>query len=257
MNNDHKQNCVSFNQSASVEQCSNVPVSPIIAPPGRRIIKVPVTLAELTVRTNMVANIHFPDPVLEIKDIKKRVKIVQCRLLLPPAPSPVFSTGDFQLHLRGFVRKNIQYATPCPDSTGSCVSSDIRSLTTDIPFECVTVIPATSFISPPLLPILNTRNEFDFLRVQELGQGFPEKDQLLSSDLSQFHQESTQFYNELPFCELISSRILEWDEATDRQPLPNHAPFEEGSFQNAVEKMFLEFTIKVLQTQQVAVTAIT
>ena len=79
------------------------------------------------------------------------------------------------------------------------MSSVIKSLTTDIPFECVVTIPANEFISPPQLPVLNTREEFDFLRSQDLGQGFPEKDHLLSSDLSQFHQTSTQFYNELPF----------------------------------------------------------
>ncbi len=93
-------------------------------------------------------------------------------------------------------------------------------------------------------------------RSQELGHGFPEKDHLLSSDLSQFHQDSTQFYNELPFCELISSQIIEWDEAVDRQPLHGNAPFEEGYFHRIVEKIFLQFTIKILQNQQVAVTVI-
>ena len=55
------------------------------------------------------------------------------------------------------------------------------------------------------------------LFLRPLPSGFPEKDELLSSDLSQFHQESAQFYNELPFCELIASKIIEWDEAIDRR----------------------------------------
>ena len=93
-----------------------------------------------------------------------------------------------------------------------------------------------NFVSPPQRPVLNTRAEFDFFRSQELGHGFPEKDHLLSSDLSQFHQDSTQFYNELPFCELISSQIIEWDEAIDRQPLHGNAPFEEGYFQQNCRK---------------------
>ena len=110
------------------------------------------------------------------------------------------------------------------------------------------------FISPPQRPVLNARSEFDFFRAQNLGHGFPEKDQLLSSDLSQFHQQSTQFYNELPFCELISSTITEWDEAVDRKPLHGNAPFEEGYFHRIVEKIFLQFTIKILQNQQARVT---
>ena len=162
-----------------------------------------------------------------------------------------FALEDGHLFLKGFVRKNIQYASPTHlSSDDSCVSSSLKSLTTDIPFECVVTIPTNCFISPPQRPVLNTRAEFDFFRSQNLGHGFPEKDHLLSSDLSQFHQASTQFYNELPFCELISSKIIEWDEAVDRKPLHGNAPFEEGYFHRIVEKVFLQFTIKILQNQQ-------
>ncbi|WP_433744446.1 CsxC family protein [Falsibacillus pallidus] len=257
----HDPHCVDVNVTASVGECENVTVDPILTNAGPRIVRVPVTLAEIKVRSNLVADIHFPDPVLEIKDIKKRVKVVQCRLLLPgvPAGTDPFSAAvypDLRLFLKGFVRKNIQYATPCPHSSEYCVSSEIRSLTVDVPFECVTTITAAEFISRPQLPFNNSRSEFDFFRAQELGHGYPEKDQLLSSDLSQFHQVSTQYYNQIPYCELLSSSIIEWDEATDRVPLPNHKPFEEGTFRTLKEKMFLEFTLKVLQNQQVNVTAL-
>ncbi|EIJ81306.1 hypothetical protein PB1_00125 [Bacillus methanolicus PB1] len=254
--------CIDVNESATIGECESFSTGgPPTTPAGLRILRVPVTLAERVVNTSIVANINFPEPVLEIKDIKKRVKVVQCRLLTPGIPATsddLFPAIDLQLFLKGFVRKNIQYATPCPDSSDSCVSSDIRSLTVDIPWECVTTIPASDFVSPftpPQLPILNTRDEFDFFRTQDLGKGFPEKDQLLSSDLSQFHQVSTQFYNQLPFCELISSRIVEFDEAVDREPLPNHGPFEEGTFTRIVEKIFLQFVVKVMQNQQVRVRA--
>ena len=251
--------CVDVNVSAHIGECQSTPVTNIITTPapetGARIFRLPVTLAELTVDTNLVANITFPEPVLEIKDIKKRVKIIQCRLLTPSVSSTediftIPATG-FRLFLKGFVRKNIQYATPCPDVKGDCVASEIHSLTVDVPFECVTTLLEGDFISPPQLPLENTRIEHDFFRQQDLGHGFPEKDHLLSSDLSQFHQTSTQFYNQLPFCELISSNIVEWDEAVDRNPLPGHAPFEEGTFHKIVEKMFLQFTVKILQNQQV------
>lgn len=104
------------------------------------------------------------------------------------------------------------------------------------------------------MPTPNTREEFDFFRAQNLGHGYPEKDQMLSSDLSQFHQVSTQFYNQIPFCELVSSSIVQWDEAVDRYPLPHNAPFEEGTFQNIVEKTFLQFRVRVYQNQQVDIT---
>ncbi|WP_442599213.1 CsxC family protein [Neobacillus sp. D3-1R] len=215
---------------------------------GKIVTKVPVVLAELTLQANVDTNITFPEPVLEIKDIKKRLKITQCRLLLPTN----------KLFIKGFVRKNIQYATPSTDISGSTttsVSSDLHSLTVDIPFQTITEI--KKFISCPVMPEMNKRKEFDFFVSKPLPSGYPEKDELLTSDLSQFHQESSQFYNELPFCELISSRIIEWDEAVDRQPIPDCAPLDEGFFTTIEEKMVIDFTIKVLQNQQIRVTSTT
>lgn len=259
--------CIDFNESATIGECANTPATPVVVPGGEtRTIRVPVQLATVTVTTNLVANIHFPEPVMEIKDIKKRLEIVQCRLITPSVTDPADSfseNGIFPLILKGFVRKNIQYATPSADcncngphhNSGSCVSSDIKSLTVRVPFECVTQV---SLTAPVQLPVSGARREFDFFRAQNLGMGFPEKDQFLSSDLSQFHQESTQFYNQLPFCELLSSRIVEWDESTNRSTdLFGNGPVGEGLFDRLVEKMMLNFTIKVLQNQQLAVVTAT
>jgi hypothetical protein len=261
MTKDHhgSKGCVNVNQSASLEQCDNVTVNPPLVDAGPTIVQLPITLAEIRVTSNLVANIHFPDPVLEIKDIKKRVKIVQCRLLLGGNTVDVATgllTRPVPLFIKGFIRKNIQYATPCPHAKSDCVSSEMRSLTVDVPFECVTNILPDQFFTNPIIPDFNTRNEFDFFRAQKLGHGFPEKDELLSSDLSQFHQVSEQFYNQLPYCELISSRIVQWDESIDRYPLPGNGPFEEGTFETIVEKSMLDFTIKVLQKQQVRIQAL-
>lgn len=215
---------------------------------GKIVTKVPVVLAELLLQINVDAIIEFPEPVLEIKDIKKQVKLTQCRLLLPTN----------KLFIKGFVRKNIQYASPSKDiepSTKTTIASDIHSFTADIPFQCITEI--KKFITPPVMPETNNRSEFDFLLSKPLPSGHPEKDEYQSKDLSQFHQESTQFYNELPFCELISSKIIEWDEAIDRKPLPNASPLGEGFFTKVEEKMVLDICLKVLQKQQVRVTSTT
>jgi hypothetical protein len=215
---------------------------------GKIIAKVPVVLAELTLQVNVDAFLTFPEPVLEIKDIKKHIKLTQCRLLLPTN----------KLFVKGFVRKNIQYASPCREienNTRGSIASDLHSYTVDIPFQCVTEI--KDFLTKPVMPELNTRNEFDFFVAKPLPSGFPEKDELLSNDLSQFHQESSQFYNELPFCELISSKIIEWDEAVDRVPLTDSAPIGEGMFTKVEEKMVIDLTLKVLQNQQIRVSSTT
>ncbi|WP_442599214.1 CsxC family protein [Neobacillus sp. D3-1R] len=262
-NNCQDNNCVDFGQSAGVDACCSSQVNPVTQPgnpvTGQAVLRVPVTLAERRVSTVLSTHINFPDSVLEIKDIKKRVKIVQCSLMLQPVtcPEDAYNLADATLVIKGFVRKNIQYATPTSDISADCVSSTLRSLTTDVPFECMTIIPASAFLSRPQRPVLNARAEFDFFRSQSLGVGFPEKDQLLSSDLSQFHQTSTAYYNQLPFCEILSHNILEWDESVDRSGLGVNAPFEEGVFTRISEKMVLNFDIKVLQNQQVVVNPLT
>ncbi|BAU27858.1 hypothetical protein DFP93_10912 [Aneurinibacillus soli] len=233
--------------SATQPDCESKPVHPSVTI-GSVIMKTPVVLAELTVQVNMDATITFPEAVLEIKDIKKTVKLTQCRLLLPTN----------KLFLKGFVRKNIQYASPAPkieSSTSSSISSTLHSFTIDIPFHCVTEI--KKFLVDPIAPEYNKRQEFDFFHKSSLPSGHPEKDHLLSNDLSQFHQTSRQHYNELPFCELVYSNIIEWDEAIDRMPLSDHTPIGEGYFTTVEEKMVLDLTVKVLQEQQVRICSTT
>ncbi len=213
----------------------------------KAVIKVPVVLAETTVQIDTTAKIHFPEPVLEIKAVKKNLKLTQCRLLLPTN----------KLFLKGFVRKNIQYATPV-NSWRHGVHSAIRSLTVDIPFETVTEL---DFLNKPQFRVNPDRDEFTFLRKNMLPEGFSSKDHLLSGDLSEFDQISGEEFNELPFCELISSRFIEFDEALDRKMgrvndrngERMESPFEEGTFTKIEEKMVIELTLKVLQKQQVEI----
>ncbi|WP_226584265.1 CsxC family protein [Halobacillus litoralis] len=229
-----------YRGDSEVHHCETKPHVSI----GKIITKVPVVLAELNLQVNISETITLPEPVLEIKDIKKRVILTQCRLLLPAK----------KLFVKGFVRKNIQYASPCNEiemSTDLTVASDLHSFTVDIPFDFVTEI--EEFLSMPVMPKINSREEFDFAVSKPLPSGYPEKDQLLSSDLSQYHQESRQFYNALPYCELVSSKIIEWDEALDRAPLPGSASFNEGYFTQLEEKMVVDIGLKVLQEQQVRV----
>jgi hypothetical protein len=250
---DHKQsqqNCVNITKSATVEQATNATGTDFPTVESGT-IRVPVRLGVFEVTSHLSANITFPHPALEIKDIKKRVEIVQCRLMTPAATNgTTTSDGPFPLFIKGFVRKNIQYASPCYNSSGECISSEMKSFTTRVPFQFTTLIEDLDF--PAVLPVLNQRSEYDFAITKDLGPGHPEKDHFHSSDLSQFHQISTQFYNDLPYCEIVSHTINEWDEATDRELLGDD-PAGEGFFHNILEKMMLSFTIRVLQVQSLDV----
>lgn len=223
----------------TVETCDNtvVALDPITT---GVVAKIPVVLAELNLQVNIDSFIDLPEAAVEIKDIKKRVKVTQCLLL----------QDTNVLFIRGFIRKNIDYSTVACANTES-ICGDLRHCTVDVPFSCTTNV---TFNGTPPAPIVNgTRNEFEYFRRSELPVGFPEKDELLSGDLSEFNQTSTEFYNELPYCELISSRIVEFDEYVNRQVPPFIAPFEERLFDVIEEKMVLFLTLKILQNRQVAI----
>ncbi|KNF08872.1 hypothetical protein CLPU_5c01790 [Gottschalkia purinilytica] len=232
-------NCVNV-ESRVIDTCNNIQVqiNPITT---GAIVKIPVVLAKLTVQFNLASIIDLPEPALEIKDIKKKVKITQCLLL----------QDTNVLFIKGFVRKNIDYSTKvCSNKEGIC--GEIHHCTVDIPFECST--PVTFNGNQPLPIINNTSNEFEYFRVEELPNDFAEKDKLLSGDFSEFNQTSTEFFNELPFCELICSKIVEFDEFSNRTySSKGDLPFEEKFFTKIEEKMVISLTLKILQKQQVAI----
>lgn len=234
---------VSFFKTGTEAACRNTPVVPTPIETGA-IAKIPVVLAELTVQINVDSTITLPEPAFEIKQIKKRLKLVQCLLAQPTN----------KLFLKGFVRKNIDYSTRCgSNKQGFC--GDIRHCTVDIPFTCVT--PVAFNVAEPAPLLSNTSEEFEFLRTGKLGPEFPEKDVLESGDFTEFNQVSTEFFNELPFCEIVNVTITEYDEFIDRKHLfGEEIPFEEFKFKAIEEKMVIDLTLKVLQKRQVAIGAV-
>ncbi|MCD8509966.1 MAG: hypothetical protein LRY73_08930 [Bacillus sp. (in: Bacteria)] len=95
----------------------------------------------------------------------------------------------------------------------------------------------------------------------KLPNGFSDKEKLLSGDFAQFNKISEEKFNQVPYCELISSKFIEYDEKLNRKMGEVYgkdgnkidAPFEEGTFTKMEEKMVVEVTLKVLQEQQVRV----
>lgn len=226
--------------AVTLDNCPNTPVTPI-GLPGGVVVKIPVVLAELTVRFNVNAFIKLPELALEIKDIKKRLKITQCMLLQPTNI----------LFIKGYVRKNIDYSTrECSNREGVC--GEIHHCTVDVPFECSTPV---TFTTAPAPLLTNTVSEFEYFRTTDLpNKYFAEKDDLLSGDLSEINQFRTENFNELPFCELITATLYEFDEFIGRhRPEGYEFPFEEKLFNKLEEKMVIELTLKLLQNRQVRI----
>ncbi|GAB6181503.1 hypothetical protein JCM14036_28220 [Desulfotomaculum defluvii] len=231
-------------ESCLSEEATNL--LPIIVEPV--VAKIPVVLAEFQVQLFLNSTINLPEPALEIKEIKKNVKLAQCLLL--QEPGAVTNPGN--LFIKGFLRKNIDYATPqCTNSEGIC--GDIRHCTVDVPFSCVTTV---TYQTLPLPIMENSVTQFQFSRKERLsGPGFAEKDQLLSGDMTEFNQVSMEYFNELPYCEMVNAKILEYDEFIDRSHLNSEElPVGEKKFRKIEEKVVLHLTLKLLQNQQVLIT---
>ena len=241
-------------RSASTNFCGNTPKDPTSTDPN--FIKVPVVLGVYDIQIPMHADIVFPDdrPVVEIKDIKKRVYLTQCKLLSAASEPGDSAATSGKLYISGFVRKNIRYAvSQRVVGDDQQLDSGIRSLTVKVPFDCVTELEA--FENAPVGPFLNNRKEWEYLISQDLPSGYPEKDELMGTDLSQYHQQATQYFNELPYCELNRANILQIDESLNRGSIEDSDGSEvlgEGTFTEMSEKMVLDLTLTLLQKQTVS-----
>lgn len=226
--------------SESIMECANKPL-PINALTTGVVAKVPALLAELTLQLNVNSIIELPERAYEIKQIKKQLKITQCVLL--------HHTNI--LFIEGFVRKNIKYSTR-NYTNAEGFYDDIHHCTADIPFKCTT---AVSFNGIEPAPIKNnSSSEFEFLKRQDIpGPGFSSKEELLSGDDSQLNQVSTAFYNELPFCELTSSKIVDFNEFLNQTHAKGVCSQEEEPFSSLEEKMVICLSLKILQYRQVAI----
>ena len=233
-------------KSLDTDHCENTPVS-IAALGSGSVAKVPVVLAQLTVQANVNSVITLPEYAYEIKRIKKNLKITQCLLI----------QDTNILFIKGFVRKNIEYSTR-ESSNAEGFSGDIKHVTVDVPISCTTAIDYNGIA--PMPPVESTSSEFQYRKIEKIHHpDFSEKDKLMSGDLREHNQISTEYFNELPYCDLISARIVEFDE----QLMPEHpkdkdyvTPFEEKRFRRIEEKMVVFITLRLLQDRLVAVPAV-
>lgn len=176
----------------------------------------------------------LPTEALEIKKIRKNLKITQCRFFNLTPPLPGIPQDTPKLFLGGFVRKDIQY-TEAIRQTATTVEGIIKDFVVDIPYTCVVDLGSTLVIPPTLF---GQRQEYEFSNTVSLPSGFSPKDRLISGDISEFNVVSNEFLNSLPSCALVFSQINEMDDAIDRVPLPG-GPFEEGLFRTVQEKMII------------------
>lgn len=214
--------------SQTLNIAPNTPIIPTGSTDGV-IAKIPVVLAQLVIPINIVSTVNLPPSAFEIKDIKKTLKLTKSILLQPTNV----------LFIKGFVRKSIKY------STTNCVNPKGKSknYTTIVPFECSTSI---SFFTKPLDPIVNTKEIFQYEKLDLYQNNIDKKDKTIPKDSFESNQVSEEFFNETPFCKLISSKVVELNESINpRDP--------KEDFMQINENMVMEIRIEILQNQPIAI----
>jgi hypothetical protein len=225
-----------------------IPVTPVVIAPGPVFVKIPVVLAEINITIPVESTITLDQPAMEIKRIKKNVFLTQSRII------PFFQecrpdTGI--LFIEGFIRKNIEYATKTCSIIGTPnVCGDIRYCTVEVPFNFTTRI---NFIREPIFVGNTTPSELEFFTDKLQGCDAC-SDPIIGRNPCDQSFFSTEFFNEKPFTELVRADIAEVDIYTN--PTLSCIVPTEQIFTQLTEKVVVNLTLKVLQEQQVKITAL-
>ena len=196
------------------------------------VIKVPTLLAETTLSIVVEANIPLNPAAVEIKRVSKDVFLTQCKLVpcefgKEVCPG-VFTVKRAKLFVEGFIRKDIEY------STDDC-NGVIRDRIATVPFSGFADLKGNDFLVFPILGgSSGSRSRF----IDPKTGDSPRQDK--------YFFENSVFYNEQPYCELISANFFELDFSPQAVSAGN-------TFDTLREKIVLDLTLKLLQLRQVRV----
>jgi len=225
-----------------------IAVTPSVITPGPTFVKIPVVLAEVNVTIPVEATITLDQVAMEIKRIKKNVFLTQSRII-PFSQDNRPGTGI--LFIEGFIRKNIEYATQTCRTFGTPnVCGDIRHCTVEVPFSFTTRI---TFLRPPVFVENTTPSELEFF-TDKLQSCDACADPVIGRNTCDQSSFFTEVFNEKPFTELVRADIAEVDINTN-STISCVNPTEQ-MFTRLTEKVVINLTLKVLQEQQVRITAI-
>lgn len=215
---------------------------------GPVVVKLPVVLAEVNVTIPVEATITLDREVSEIKRIRKNVFLSQSRII----PFSEDKCGENAiLFVEGFIKKNIEYATKTYRSDGTQNNCGyIRYCTVEVPFNFTTRI---NFIREPIFIENSIPCEIEFFKekVKECDEC---TDSIIGNSLCEKCSVFTEIFNEKPFAELVKADIIEID--ININETLNCTAQTEQIFTKVTEKVVLNLTIRILQKQQLRITAL-
>ena len=215
---------------------------------GAAVVKVPVVLAEVNVTIPVEATITLDKEVSEIKRIRKSVYLTQSRII--PFSDDICKDNGI-LFIEGFIKKNIEYSTKTYNSVGTPNNCGyIRYCNVDVPFNFTTRV---NFIREPIFVGNSIQCEVEFFT--DKIKGCDEcADPIIGESPCDKSSAFTEIFNEKPYTELVKADIIEIDINTN--PSSNCQAATEQVFTKVTEKVVLNLTLKLLQRQQVRITAL-
>lgn len=196
---------------------------------GEIIAKIPIVLAELVIQINIDSQIDLHERIYRLHRTKKQLRITKCALL----------QNTNILLIKGIVRNYIEFYKN-PPKYSSHISGNLQETYVDIPFKCTTSIIFNGTQPAAIIP--NSINEVSYGTQSKIDTYEQEE----ADNSWHINQISTAFYNEQPFCEIVSNRIVELDEI-------NNSILSSTIIE---EKLVIDITIKILQYRQVAIVSI-
>jgi len=205
-------------ESKTLSECPNKPELAV------GVAKIPAVIAEFTVQIDVESKIRLTEPVLEIKRIKKNIFLTQCRVI----------GKTHKVFLKGFVRKNIEYAS-VDSISKNAICGDVKHTTIHVPFQCITEVKDMKIVENDFSP---STKEITYYDEKNFGRDTNETDLI-----------SEEIFNEKLYCELVSAQIYEANIVEECQKVEYH-PIE-ILFDTFVEKEVIRLSLRLLQNQEI------
>lgn len=200
--------------------------------------KVPVVIAEFDVFINLESSIHLNTPAYEIKRIDKEVFLNQARFVPTKFDYYKGKVRKGTVFLQGYLRKNIEYASPTCDvaASSNAIGGVINDTTARIQFLTSTVV--YDFINYPIIQPSPTNETTRYFDKNRLGKNIREAD-----------RRTVEYLNEPVYAEIVETDVIDADINAEGTPIDDFN--NEEIFQDFIDKAVIRIRVKLLQKQQI------
>jgi len=206
------------------------------------IAKVTVILAQFTVQINLQSSVTLPNNFKDVLYIKNKTNLSESYLL----------QDTNMVFIKGIVKKEINYTVSSKeDNNGE--ANEIKHCTVNIPFNCTTPVTFNG-IEPEIVLDSNTK-EYEFHKNNNpIAKKSVYENKILNDSFCEVSRVINESYNEMPYCELVSSKIVEHDKFINSSKISNEIEHNgKDEYRLLEERSILYMTLRILQNRHVSI----